>query len=256
MEDPGHTQQRPGIGLGRVCAEHRGRIKGREHQLNPGASSGVVLSSTSLGAAARTESQVLMGLSVPLHDGELGTGVHTPVAITGQSRWPCGSSALGCLPEGNGQLAEVSIWQRSCCMMRPPRPGNTAPPSRPRWMQHEVAQGPHRYGWNHRVGFCAGVDAPQVYCGAGAGGLLLPDRKDSPEQCSVGHSRVIPRESKRALRNHFRYWPQTNYSGVRGPGLERGSQSSEPDEQKGCSPGYGGKGAGGAVMGKLGDLPA
>lgn len=162
MEDPGHTQQRPGIGLGRVCAEHRGRIKGREHQLNPGASSGVVLSSTSLGAAARTESQVLMGLSVPLHDGELGTGVHTPVAITGQSRWPCGSSALGCLPEGNGQLAEVSIWQRSCCMMRPPRPGNTAPPSRPRWMQHEVAQGPHRYGWNHRVGFCAGVDAPQV----------------------------------------------------------------------------------------------
>ena len=48
------------------------------------ASMDVVLSSTSLLAAASTESQVSMGLSAPLHGGELRIGVHTHVALVGQ----------------------------------------------------------------------------------------------------------------------------------------------------------------------------
>lgn len=100
--------------------EQSGRIKDRAREWQFTASLGVVLSSTSPVAATHTESQKPMRLSVPLHDVELGTGVHTPVAFMGQPRVGWGSSALGCLPEGNGQLAEVSIRQRSCCMKRIP----------------------------------------------------------------------------------------------------------------------------------------
>lgn len=103
-----------------MMGEQSGRIKDRAREWHLTASLGVVLSSTSPVAATHTENQELMGLSVSLHDVELGTGVHTPVAFMSQPRGAWGSSALGCLPEGYGQLAEVSIRQRSCCMKRNP----------------------------------------------------------------------------------------------------------------------------------------
>lgn len=69
-----------------MMGERSGSVEGRAHQLHTMASMDVVLSSTSLLAAASTESQVSMGLSAPLHGGELRIGVHTHVALVGQLR--------------------------------------------------------------------------------------------------------------------------------------------------------------------------